>query len=92
MTYLFMFSINFTHVLKFNSHKAFIFLCKICNTRKLNKTCSCNEMYFCFRVLHEHMKKLSNVITPNHKDLRIPKVNYLFLPYTYFPQVILAVT
>ncbi|RZF46932.1 hypothetical protein LSTR_LSTR011763 [Laodelphax striatellus] len=25
------------------------------------------------QVLHEHMKKLSNVITPSHKDLRIPK-------------------
>lgn len=30
--------------------------------------------FYFFRVLHEHMNKLSKVITPNHKDLRIPKM------------------
>ncbi|PSN29560.1 hypothetical protein C0J52_22666 [Blattella germanica] len=33
------------------------------------------------QVLHEHMKKLSNVITPNHKDLRIPKMFHYECPW-----------
>ncbi|XP_021936373.1 receptor-mediated endocytosis protein 6 homolog isoform X2 [Zootermopsis nevadensis] len=33
------------------------------------------------QVLYEHMKKLSNVITPNHKDLRIPKVFHYECPW-----------
>lgn len=33
------------------------------------------------QVLHEHMKKLSNVITPNHKDLRIPKQYHYECPW-----------
>ncbi|XP_066994190.2 GTPase-activating protein and VPS9 domain-containing protein 1 isoform X2 [Anabrus simplex] len=33
------------------------------------------------QVLHEHMKKLANVITPNHKDLRIPKMYHYECPW-----------
>ncbi|XP_063231797.1 GTPase-activating protein and VPS9 domain-containing protein 1 isoform X2 [Bacillus rossius redtenbacheri] len=33
------------------------------------------------QVLHEHMKKLSAVITPNHKDLRIPKMFHYECPW-----------
>lgn len=36
---------------------------------------------FLFRVLHEHMNKLSKVITPSHKDLRIPKMYYYECPW-----------
>ncbi|KAF8788397.1 GTPase-activating protein and VPS9 like protein [Argiope bruennichi] len=32
-------------------------------------------------VLHEHMQKLSQVITPNHKDLRIPKIYHSECPW-----------
>jgi len=31
------------------------------------------SVYNCDRILHEHMQKLAKVITPFHKDLRIPK-------------------
>ncbi|GFY72679.1 GTPase-activating protein and VPS9 domain-containing protein 1 [Trichonephila inaurata madagascariensis] len=33
------------------------------------------------KVLHEHMQKLSQVITPNHKDLRIPKIYHSECPW-----------
>ncbi|XP_075226485.1 GTPase activating protein and VPS9 domains 1 isoform X2 [Lycorma delicatula] len=33
------------------------------------------------QVLHEHMNKLSKVITPSHKDLRIPKMYYYECPW-----------
>ncbi|GLH08502.1 Uncharacterized protein GBIM_13724 [Gryllus bimaculatus] len=33
------------------------------------------------QVLHDHMKKLSDVITPNHKDLRIPKRYHYECPW-----------
>ncbi|XP_033609834.1 GTPase-activating protein and VPS9 domain-containing protein 1 isoform X3 [Cryptotermes secundus] len=33
------------------------------------------------QVLHEHMKKLSTIITPNHKDLRIPKMFHYECPW-----------
>ncbi|KAK6641198.1 hypothetical protein RUM44_012907 [Polyplax serrata] len=32
-------------------------------------------------VLHEHMKKLASVITPNHKDLQIPKIFHVECPW-----------
>ena len=33
------------------------------------------------RILHNHMKKLSKIITPNHKDLRIPKMYHYECPW-----------
>lgn len=33
------------------------------------------------KVLHEHMQKLLQVITPNHKDLRIPKIYHSECPW-----------
>ncbi|XP_054272396.1 receptor-mediated endocytosis protein 6 homolog [Macrosteles quadrilineatus] len=33
------------------------------------------------QVLHDHMNKLSKVITPNHKDLRIPKIFHYECPW-----------
>ncbi|XP_071038860.1 GTPase-activating protein and VPS9 domain-containing protein 1 [Parasteatoda tepidariorum] len=33
------------------------------------------------KVLHEHMQKLSQVITPDHKDLRIPKIYHSECPW-----------
>jgi hypothetical protein len=34
-----------------------------------------------FRILHEHIKKLSQVILPSHKDLRIPKIYHGECPW-----------
>lgn len=41
-----------------------------------------NHYVLIFRVLHEHMEHLAQIITLNHKDLRIPKVknSKIFLP------------
>ena len=37
---------------------------------------------FCvYRMLHEHMKQLSQIITPNHSDLRIPKMYHYECPW-----------
>ena len=36
---------------------------------------------FLFRVLSEHLKKLSNIITPNHKDLLINKMYHNECPW-----------
>ena len=33
-----------------------------------------NTMRFPLQVLHEHIAKLAQVVTPSHKDLRIPKI------------------
>ena len=33
------------------------------------------------RILHEHIKKLAQVIRPTHKDLRIPKVYHYECPW-----------
>ena len=33
------------------------------------------------RILHNHMKKLGKIITPNHKDLRIPKMYHYECPW-----------
>lgn len=32
------------------------------------------SIYFCFRVLYDHLRKLANIITPNNKYLLINKV------------------
>ncbi|XP_012231698.1 GTPase-activating protein and VPS9 domain-containing protein 1 isoform X2 [Linepithema humile] len=35
------------------------------------------------QLLHDHIKKLAKVITPNHKDLRIPKVYHYECPWPW---------
>ncbi|XP_043577726.1 GTPase-activating protein and VPS9 domain-containing protein 1 isoform X1 [Bombus pyrosoma] len=35
------------------------------------------------QLLHDHIKKLANVVTPNHKDLRIPKIYHYECPWPW---------
>lgn len=35
------------------------------------------------QLLHDHIKKLAKVVTPNHKDLRIPKVYHYECPWPW---------
>ncbi|XP_034936042.1 receptor-mediated endocytosis protein 6 homolog [Chelonus insularis] len=35
------------------------------------------------QLLHDHIKKLSKVVTPNHKDLRIPKIYHYECPWPW---------
>ncbi|XP_014298112.1 GTPase-activating protein and VPS9 domain-containing protein 1 [Microplitis demolitor] len=35
------------------------------------------------QLLHDHIKKLSKIITPNHKDLRIPKIYHYECPWPW---------
>lgn len=37
------------------------------------------DFMFVFRVLHEHIQRLSKVVTANHKALQIPEVRTSFL-------------
>lgn len=61
---------------------ACVCLC-VCTTQLCKRHISIEPVCFCIvffiftRVLYNHMKKLASVITPNHKDLRIPKVRFL---------------
>uniref|UniRef100_A0A1B6E0D7 Receptor-mediated endocytosis protein 6 homolog n=1 Tax=Clastoptera arizonana TaxID=38151 RepID=A0A1B6E0D7_9HEMI len=44
------------------------------------------------QVLHEHMKKLAKIITPNHKDLRIPKIFHYECPWPSAQAEIVAIS
>lgn len=35
------------------------------------------------QLLHDHIKKLARVVSPNHKDLRIPKVYHYECPWPW---------
>lgn len=35
------------------------------------------------QLLHDHIKKLAKVVTPNHKDLRIPKIYHYECPWPW---------
>ena len=35
------------------------------------------------QLLHDHIKRLAKVVTPNHKDLRIPKIYHYECPWPW---------